>query len=166
MVQIRIDSSSLDRFMRKLKSETSGLKPQIVSWLDASGMQFLDEVQNEIIRMQVVDTRRMLNSFSKHAAGNIWQISNGGLTLYVGTNVEYAQYVNDGHKQSRRWVPGVWNGDSFEYQRGASTGMMLKAKTVQGKPYWDNAILIFERMFETSFERKLQEWVNQLGGTY
>jgi hypothetical protein len=162
--EIRIDSSSLKRFLKALDGHDLG--KEVPRWLEANGFQFLEEVQREIIRLGVVDTRRLLGSFTKGGGENIWQISNGGLTLLVGTNVKYAQYVNDGHKQHKRWVPGYWQGDKFTYSPGSNTGMLLHEKRVEGKPYWDNGVIIFERMFEESFRRKLEEWTNRLGGVY
>ncbi|EEM68484.1 hypothetical protein bthur0009_54800 [Bacillus thuringiensis serovar andalousiensis BGSC 4AW1] len=38
--------------------------------------------------------------------------------------------------------------------------MMLTAKFIEGRPYWDNAIAIYERMFQTAFDRKFRQWVN------
>ncbi|EEM68486.1 hypothetical protein bthur0009_54820 [Bacillus thuringiensis serovar andalousiensis BGSC 4AW1] len=68
----------------------NGLDQNVALWLEASGFQFLEEVQNQIISLAVVDTRRLLNSFTKSDSNNIWRSSDGGLVLEVGTNVEYA----------------------------------------------------------------------------
>lgn len=78
-------------------------------------------------------------------------------------------YVNDGHwtnpkGTAMRFVPGVWNGDKFEYIPGAKTGMVLKQKWVQGKPYWDSALRIFERMFPELLEAKMQQWIDRYFG--
>ncbi|MFD0825852.1 HK97 gp10 family phage protein [Neobacillus sp. M.A.Huq-85] len=146
------------------------LKEQFTLWLEASGMEFLDIVQDEIIRMEAVDFRRLLNSFSKGDGENVWEITNGGLKIGIGTNVKYAKFVNDGHWQNpqgvaTRWVPGKWNGDRFEYDPGSDTGMLLKQKWIDGQPYWDQAVAIFERVFAASFERKFRQWIqSELGG--
>lgn len=171
MAKFKVDIAGMQDFMKVVNnlSNDAKLKREVAEWLDASGMQFLEEVQNQIISMGIVDTRRLLNSFDKGGDGNIWNIKNGGLTLEIGTNVEYALYVNDGHMTNpngveTRFVPGEWNGDTFEYKRGAKTGMVLKQQWVDGRPYWDNALIIFERMFEQSFQRKFRQWASQIGG--
>lgn len=39
--------------------------------------------------------------------------------------------------------------------------MLLKFQWVDGSGFWDNALAIFERMFEKSLDRKLQEWLDE-----
>jgi hypothetical protein len=170
MSSFKLDIAGMKDFMKVVSNlaDDAKLKQEVAEWLDACGFQFLEEVQNQIVSMGVVDTRRLLNSFDKGGSGNVWRTSNGGLTLEVGTNVEYAQWVNDGHWTNPegvavRLVPGEWNGDKFEYKKGAETGMFLKQQWVDGRPYWDNALIIFEKMFERSFEKKMQEWAKGIG---
>lgn len=163
--RITVKIEGLERFLKKVE-RTSGdkLKKEVARWLEASGFQFLDEIQQQIIAMGVVDTRLLLNSFQKGGAENVWHISNGGLTLDIGTRVKYARLVNDGHFTGEtRWVPGIWKGDSFEYTPGAETGMLLRAQWIEGRPYWDTALVIFERMFGKSFEKKFEQWVKEVG---
>jgi hypothetical protein len=157
-----IQWQGLHEFIQKLESAASGgLRQEMSLWLEAMGFQFLEEVQLEIIRTQTVDTRRLLNSFDKGDSDGVWILTNGGLMLEVGTNVTYASYANDGHWQENRWVPGRWNGDKFEYDPNAKTGMRLRARWVPGTHYWDSALAIFEQMFNISLDRKLQEWMNR-----
>jgi hypothetical protein len=158
------DTRDFDRYFKLISKAAHGeFKKQIALWFEASGFEFLRVVQDEIIRRKVVNTRLLLNSFEKGEKHNVWKVSDGGLTLEVGTNVSYAAYVNDGHwtnkkGQKSRFVPGVWRGDNFEYVRGAKTGMVLKQKWVEGAHYWEAAIRIFERIFKTSVEKKMAEW--------
>ncbi|WP_206458702.1 HK97 gp10 family phage protein [Anaerovorax sp. IOR16] len=149
----------LDNIARK------DFKEAVASWLEASGFEFLSVVQDEIIRRRVVDTRLLLNSFQKGKDENIWETKDGGLTLIVGTNVEYAGYVNDGHwtckkGEKSRWVPGEWNGNTFTYNPSAKTGMLLKQRYIDGAHFWEAGIRIFERMFRISVERKMEQWRN------
>ncbi|MER3121084.1 HK97 gp10 family phage protein [Bacillus altitudinis] len=167
---MRIDG--LDQFIEDLDAAINGdLRAEYEEWLEAMGYQFLDIVQDEIIRTKTVDARRLLNSFQKGDRENVFSMDSGGLTLDVGTNLEYASYTNDGHftidpskNQDRRWVPGRWVGDRFEYDPNAETGMLLKFQWVEGTGYWDNALTIFERMFERALDNKLQRWINQQFG--
>ncbi|MBD5006331.1 HK97 gp10 family phage protein, partial [Xanthomonas citri pv. citri] len=106
-------------------------------------------------------------SFQKGDQDNIFSMTEGSLKLDVGTNLDYASYVNDGHftidpskNQDRRWVPGRWKGDRFEYDPAEkNSGMLLKFRWVDGSGFWDNAMAIFQLMFERSLERKLQQWI-------
>ncbi|MGQ8969973.1 HK97 gp10 family phage protein [Bacillus altitudinis] len=167
---MRIDG--LDQFIEELDAAINGdLRAEYEEWLEAMGYQFLDIVQDEIIRTKTVDARRLLNSFQKGDRENVFSMDSGGLTLDVGTNLEYASYTNDGHftidpskNQDRRWVPGRWVGDRFEYDPNAETGMLLKFQWVEGTGYWDNALTIFERMFERALDNRLQRWINQQFG--
>lgn len=167
MANVKIEIEGLDEFMKKLsKKGDTEFKREVATWLDASGFQLLEEIQRMIIAMQVVDTRRLLNSFTKGKDGNVWTISNGGLTLEIGTNVEYAKFVNDGHWANprgvdKRFVPGKWENGKFTYIRGHKSGMVLKQQWIEGRPYWDNALVIFEKMFEQSFKNKLRDWVSK-----
>ncbi|MEK4704956.1 HK97 gp10 family phage protein [Bacillus sp. FSL H8-0512] len=167
---MRIDG--LDQFIEDLDAAINGdLRAEYEEWLEAMGYQFLDIVQDEIIRTKTVDARRLLNSFQKGDRENVFSMDSGGLTLDVGTNLEYASYTNDGHftidpskNQDRRWVPGRWVGDRFEYDPNAETGMLLKFQWVEGTGYWDNALTIFERMFERALDNRIQRWINQQFG--
>lgn len=155
----QITTRGFREFSAKLNRMASGLDRNVALWLEASGFQFLEEVQNQIISLAVVDTRLLLNSFTKGDGENVWRSSDGGLTLDVGTSVSYAKVVNNGHQQVRRFVPGRWEGHNFEYDPHAPTGMMLTAKFIEGRPYWDNAVAIYERMFQRSFDRQFKQWV-------
>lgn len=156
-------SDLLDRLER---AGRGSLKDEIVVWMDAMGLEFLDIVQDEIIRLGVVDTRLLLNSFGKGSNGNEWKITSGGLTLEVGTNVKYAKFVNDGHwlnpnGVATRFVPGRWSGGKFTYDPSANGGMMLKQRWIEGYHFWESSLYIFERIFQSSFERKMQQWIER-----
>lgn len=86
----QITTRGFREFSAKLNRMANGLDQNVALWLEASGFQFLEEVQNQIISLAVVDTRRLLNSFDKGGDGNVWRSSDGGLVLEVGTNVHYA----------------------------------------------------------------------------
>ncbi|WP_204670863.1 HK97 gp10 family phage protein [Gracilibacillus alcaliphilus] len=163
-----LEIEGLDEFISALKKiEKGGFAEQIGLWLEAVGIDFLDIVQDEIIRTKTVDTRWLLNSFQRSGAANIWSINKNGLTLEVGTNLNYASFVNDGHFTidpskglDRRWVPGHWVGDRFVYMPGSKTGMLLKFTWIDGTGYWDNALAILEKTFEKSLDRLLQKWLD------
>lgn len=157
----------LNAFAKALDDAANGgLKEEYSLWLEAMGFEFLDLIQDEIIRTKTVDTRRLLNSFIKGDVDSVWEMHEGGLSLLIGTNVNYAWYVNDGHWTNKqgvavRWVPGYWQGERFVYDSAADTGMALKQKWVEGTHYWDNAFAMFSKMFEKSLDRRLQEWIDK-----
>ena len=164
---VAIDCRGLDDFLKQCeKASKGGFKAEMELWLEALGFEFLDIIQDEIIRAGVVDTRLLLNSFKKGDKENVWEMNYNGLSLEIGTKVEYATYVNDGHwlnpnGVSRRFVPGYWSGHSFVYDRNAPGGMMLKQRFIEGYHYIESATYIFERVFEQSFQRKLEEWLTK-----
>lgn len=165
MVKIEVDTSELGAFFDKcIKAGNGELKKEFESFLEGIGMEFLRIIQDEIISKQVVDTRLLLSSFQKGENDNVWELNQGSLTLEVGTNVEYAKFANDGHWQDKRFVPGHWSGDRFVYDKNEKSGMMLTAKRVEGKHYWESGIEVLEKMIPEFLERKLQEWLDNYFG--
>lgn len=170
MSTIDIDVSEFREFFERLDKFAKGdFRKELEQYIDAVGFDFLRAVQEEIIRRKVLDTRLLLNSFEKGSEGNIWELTDGGLTLEVGTNIEYASYVEDGHWTntkgvSRRWVPGYWSGDRFIYDPTADTGMLLKQKWVEGKHFFESALRIYNKTFQASAEAKLTEWLEKYFG--
>ncbi|MCI4127891.1 HK97 gp10 family phage protein [Bacillus haynesii] len=148
------------------KAGQSGFRTEAVKWLEQAGTDFLDLVRDEIVRAGSIDTGSLLRSFKRGAEGNRWEIEKGGLTLEVGTELEYASFVNDGHwsggKDEVRWIPGQWHGGRFQYDPGSSSGMALKRQWVKGTGYWEHALYIFERLFEKRLHERLQTWLNSL----
>ena len=165
---VSIDATELRRFVERLNQAGRGkeFEKELSRFLDAIAVEFLSYVQDFIIQAGSVDTRLLLNSFQKSGEGNVFIAQEGGLQIEVGTNVEYASFVNDGHWLNprgvdMRWVPGEWQGERFIYQPGAKTGMLLKQKWIEGSHYFDDAIRLMERMAPQFMERKMQQWLEQ-----
>lgn len=143
-----IDASELEAFARGVEAATADLKPYVGKVLEEAGEEFLNIVQSAIEGAGNVDKGKLLASFTKGGSGNMWELNLGGLTLTIGTNVEYAQWVNDGHRQTPgRFVPGFWEGGHFRYSPGAKSGMVLKASFVAGSHFFDKSVQVLERMF-------------------
>lgn len=156
-----IDVSELENFARSCEACKADLKPYTADVLKKAGEEFLDTVQSMIESLGNVDTRRLLSSFTRGGNGNIWRFSDSGsgLTLTIGTNVEYAKWVNDGHRQQPgRFIPGYMNGDKFVYQAGCSSGIVLKASFVRGSRYFDRSIQTLERMFPDVAEKSFDQF--------
>lgn len=155
------------QFFTELSKAAKGdFKRELGLFLEGLGNEFLRILEDEIVRREVLDTRLLLTSFHKGSEDGVWLLDVDGLTLEVGTSIEYAGYVNDGHwtnekGQSGRWVPGRWEGDRFIYEPGAETGMYLKQKWVPGKHYWESALRILDAMYPDLLEAKLQQWIDE-----
>lgn len=60
-------------------------------------------------------------------------VMNGNVASCEITNsMDYASWVEDGHRQVKRWVPGSWMGNRFVYNGNSESGMMLKPKWIAG----------------------------------
>jgi len=159
-------------FVGRLRQAASGgFRDELELFMKGLGTEFLRLVEDEIIRRRVMDTRLLLASFHEGGDGNVWEVRDGGLTLEVGTALEYASFVNDGHWTNpkgveSRFVPGAWEGDRFVYDPGAKTGMVLKQKWVEGSHYFDSAARVFEKMFPDILEAKFQKWIDRYFGEF
>lgn len=164
---VRIETPEFREFVNKLGQAGNGqvFKKELQTFMEGIADEFLRIVQDEIIRTKTMDTRLLLNSFQKSGDGNVYILSDGGMTIEVGTNVGYASFVNDGHWTNPkgvkiRWIPGHWSGDRFVYDPGAKTGMLLKQKWVEGTHYFDSAIRLMEQMIPKVLEAKMQQWLD------
>ena len=170
MSRIFVDASELERFFATVyKAAKGGFRKDLELFLEGIGEEFLRILQDEIVRRKVMDSRLLLNSFERGSDGNVFRIEEGGLALEVGTSVNYAGYVNDGHWTNPkgvavRFVPGHWEGFRFIYDPSAEGGMVLKQHWVEGAHYWESALRILDRMFPELLDRKLQEWIDAYFG--
>lgn len=145
-----------------MERAAAGLKPFMAETLDDAGEEFLKICQEAIMAAGNVDTRLLISSFNKGSGYGIYELDMGALTLTVGTRVEYAKWVNSGHRQQPgRFIPGVWNGDRFEYIPGAKTGMVLKASYVKGSRFFDKSVEVIRRMFPEMAEGRFEEYVRK-----
>lgn len=167
MKYVEFDTTGADRFFSALEAAAKGgFRKQLELFLEGLGVEFLRIVEDEIIRHKVLDTRLLLASFHKGHGDNLWELTEGNLTLEVGSTLEYAGYVNDGHWTNpkgveRRFVPGYWEGDRFIYDPEAEGGMVLKQHFVEGKPYFDSALRILDKMLPEFLDEQLQKWLDE-----
>lgn len=180
MAHVEYDFKEFKDFFQRVGAAARGdFRKELELFLEGIGEQFLQLVQDEIIRREVTDSRLLLNSFERGSENGVWTISEGGMALEVGTNVEYAAYVNNGHwtidptkgkhfllrnGEMARFVPGKWDGDHFIYDPNSETGMVLKQQWIEPQPYFDSAFRILEKMFPRMAEQKLQEWLDKYFG--
>ena len=165
-----LEADEMKEFFEKCRRAGNGVfKRELSLFLEGISLEFLRIIEDEIIRLKVMDTRLLLNSFHKGEDENVWRLSDSGLSLEVGTNVEYASYVNDGHwtckkGEKMRFVPGYWSGNRFIYDSSAKSGMMLKQNWVKGAHYWESGLRILDKMLPGLIEAKLQQWINSYFG--
>ena len=167
MAEKVFDFAEYSAFFSRLRQAASGdFRREIMLFLEGMGLEFLRVLEDEIVRREVVDSRLLLASFHKDGDGNVWEMDESGLSLEVGTNIDYAAYVNDGHWTNEkgvdvRFVPGRWEGERFIYDPSEKGGMVLKQHWVEGSHYWESAIRIIEKMFPELIDAKLQEWLDK-----
>ena len=108
------------------------------------------EIKAEIDRGEHVDTSRLIDSISVFVGGIPHDY------VEVGTNVEYALYVNDGHAQHRRFLPIKYisvngkglnkteiiakYGEKFKGKKGGIGGIMLKERYIPGVFFLENGM--------------------------
>jgi hypothetical protein len=82
--------------------------------------------QREVKKLTPRDTSNLVNKI------NVGDPEND--EIEVGTNVEYVIYVEEGHKQNARFVPGYWREtQGFQYiPYFEGGGMMLEDKFIEG----------------------------------
>ncbi len=168
---IDIDVSELqDFFVRVGRAAKGDFRKELELFLEGLGNEFLRIVQDEIECREIMDSRLLLASFEKGGEGNVWKLEESGLALEVGTNVKYAEPINNGHWKNTkgvemRFVPGdVEVGTDgkvvkFTYNPNAKTGIMLKQGWVMSRPYFDKALRTLDRLYPAYLERRLQEWL-------
>ena len=167
ITNVQINFGDLESFLARIRQASRGdFEKEMKLFLESLGTEFLRLVQDEIIRRDVTDTRLLLHSFTQGDKDNVWISSNNGLTLEVGTNLEYAAFVNDGHwtckkGEKSRFVPGTWQGDHFIYNKNADTGMVLKQQWVEGAKYWEEALRLFEYMYPELLAKKFDKWLRK-----
>lgn len=58
----------------------------------------------------------------------------GGYVTYLANDMEYASYVNDGHRMDRHFVPGLYvDGGQLNYDPTAKVGLVVGTKTTYVK---------------------------------
>lgn len=181
MATIEIDMSEFRAFFQRMKQAgSSDFKRDFQTFLEGLGEEFLRLVQDEFInRNKNTGYGQLVSSFTKGGAGNIWRYEDDGLTLEVGSSVEYAAYVNDGHRtfdpsktkhitlwngEMARYVPGYWRGNRFIYDPSSEEFMILKYHWVEGLHFWEAALHAMERICPQVLEAKLQQWLNDYFG--
>jgi hypothetical protein len=113
-----------DEFVENFAEFVDKWEAKKAELLNRMGSIYQRDVQSNV----PVDTSRLVDS--------IFVFTDGIPQDYVevGTNVEYALYVNDGHVQHKRFLPAdrLSAGGRTKYLKDGSKGIMLKERYVNG----------------------------------
>ncbi len=165
MSYINVDFTEYRAFFGLLKKASDGeVQQQLNLFLEQLGFEFLNIIQDEIIELGVIDSSKLLASFTKGDEQNIWNLDEGTMSLEIGTNTEYAEYVNDGHYTNRqgverRFVPGYFEGDKFLYDKNSKKGIVLKRKWIDGTFYYESALNAMQKIMPELLEKKMDQWL-------
>lgn len=155
----------LDKYLAWLQSleakEVDALKSRI---LRSGGLRVLEYLHD----LTPVRSGRLAGSFVMGSPDNFFQLKLGRTTSYVrvGTQVEYAKWVNDGFQQhAGQFVPGTWASGQFHYQPDAyPQGMVLTGKHVPGAHMFEKAMDYMEDDMSTIIGFELRLLWNKLAG--
>ena len=164
MSTVDFDFEEFKEFFNALDRINSDFKKEMALFIEALGIEFLDIVTDEIERKISAKDGRTGNlaaSFMRGNSNNIWEQKNP-LVLTVGSNLNYAAPVNNGHWTCKngkkgRWVPGYFSGDEFIYVPNSNTGMYVRQQWIKPQPFFDFAFEVFKREAAQIFENKIEK---------
>jgi hypothetical protein len=150
-----LDYRGFEKLLANFKEVQKGYDQFIRSFLTEMGMRAIAQTK----KLTPVDTGNLRNNWE------LSQVYRKGDELYIVlfNPTEYASFIEDGHMQYSRWVPGEWRGDRFEYIPGAKTGMMLKEKWIPGFHMARISINKVERELPKRYDRAFKEFITRLG---
>lgn len=141
----------------------------------AKGVVELQKQHEQFIRKFLLEMGlRMLGQTVKltpvdtGALKGAWELSDvfrKGDELYIvlTNRMEYASFVEDGHMQYNRWVPGKWKGNTFEFDPKAKTGMRLRTKWIPGQHMARISITKVELELPKRYEKAFKQFCKDLG---
>lgn len=141
----------LDSFKEVQKQHEAFLR----KFLTEMGMRALAQTK----KLTPVDTGNLRNRWE------LSQVYRKGDSLYIVlfNPVEYASFVEDGHMQRARFVPGSFLGGKFEYIEGYPMGMVLSNKWIPGHHMARISISKIEREIPKRYEKALKQFMKGLG---
>jgi len=151
---IAVDTGGLEELRQQLVGMDAEFDTFCRKFLLQMGLRCLAAVK----KRTPVDTGMLRNS---------WKIGEvrrglGGYEIDIINPIEYASYLEYGHWQRRRWVPGVWVGGKFVYDPDAKTGMLLTDKYVKGFYMLRLSMEQIEREMPTRLRTAFDAWVKSI----
>ena len=114
------------------------------------------EIKDELEKGHHVDTSRLVDSITIFGEGIPHDF------VEVGTNVEYALYVNDGHVQHKRFLPAdkLSVGGKAKYLKNRNQkGIMLKESYVNGSFFMEKGM----QDAKPRLNRLVESFLQQIG---
>jgi Bacteriophage HK97-gp10, putative tail-component len=152
-----VDFRELQKRMERLNRNVPQALERIMYQL---GEELLNHVVDEIQRQDLIDTGGLWQSFTQGGEGNVWEFDadRNTLTLEVGSNLPYSEYLNDGYTIDKSYfVPGYWNGvGKFIYDPDAKGGFMVLPRSFIGRKYFDIALQDFRGGMQALLQKLVQ----------
>lgn len=163
---VKITTRGLDEWQKKLlKLEHEGVDRMKDRVLRTVGLR-IQEYMDDLTPVRSNRLRGSLGVGNENHPDGVFKIKVGRQSyVLVGTAVEYAAAVNDGHTQKKgRFVPGFWSSGTFHYQPGASGGMVLTGKVIPGAFMFEKAQEYTEEDIPTIMEFETRRTFEEIFG--
>lgn len=145
-----------EEYQKLLVKFQGDFKPFIIKFLSEMARRAL----GNIITTTPVDSGHLREVFSVTNA----VFEGNTCVCYITNPAEYASYVEDGHMQFERWVPGVWLADGrFKYIPNSKKGMKLTTKWIEGKHMVRIAIEAINQEMPTRFDMAVKKALKEAG---
>ncbi|MED4749946.1 HK97 gp10 family phage protein [Brevibacillus choshinensis] len=156
------------QFETKLKKLDKQLPEILQRIVLAIGEELLNQIVDEIQRQDLIDTGGLWQSFTQGGENNIWEFDfdRNTLTLEVGSNLPYAEHLNDGYTITKgHFVPGYWKSQGgFVYDPDAKTGFWARPRSFIGRKYFDIALQNTEGGMNALINKLLQKELERMVG--
>lgn len=146
----KVDYSQLKRLQNKIekfqKIDSDVLCRQIAN-------ELAQRLLKRVIELTPTKTGELRRSWT---INEVIQIGNNEYQIEVTNSMEYASYVEYGHRQRPgRFIPGHWNGNQFIYQKGAKEGMVLSVSWVKGRYMLTKSTAQIENIAPSLIEKRV-----------
>jgi molybdopterin converting factor small subunit len=128
--------------------------------LGAVANRFPEEKQKELLKlglMMEAEIKPLVNVNTGRLRSSINTQIVDSDSAETGTDVEYAQAVNDGHMQQQRFLPAQYIKKSPN-----PNGVMLSEKFIPGVHFMENGFQAFQGKTQPELERWIQEMLDKI----
>jgi hypothetical protein len=165
-VEARVRVVDFQQFENRLKAFEKDLPEILKRIVYMLGEDLLNHVVEEIRRQDLIDTGAMWQSFTQGGDGNVWEFDGdrNTLTLEVGSNLTYVEYLNDGYTITKGYfVPGYWRAEGgFVYDPDVKSGFWVRPRSFIGRRYFDISLENFKGGMQALIENLLQAELERL----